>query len=371
MWTDDSPIDQLGAELGLGEIRREKHPTWRRFTGKIFELLADAGARVIVLDVHYDVPSIDPSCDEDMIRGIDYALARRVSVVFATQDWFKPTAPRWRHKVQAGATTLSSTAGAWIGDVAVARQGLHDTGKTEPSMILHALAAQRVPGSIPVATIHPGSDVLEVRYVESINGALVESSTRDIVPVRIQPIDPENQFAGIETGDLASSIVSPAWSKADMDANTISLEELARKDPVALEKIRGDVVLVARCMLNVDPDEIVDQSPDPVSGELVWNVYGHASSIGALIANKGIIYSNIAVEWGIGAIAAMLGVGAGSIPRRRGTIVLAALGLTAAFGICSVLISVWGGMVLLAVPSMAALLVAAGMTRWLAPRAVR
>jgi serine/threonine protein kinase/CHASE2 domain-containing sensor protein len=364
--TDETKPETLGAALGI-EIAPQVGPTWRRMHGKVIEKLAEAGAAGVVLDMAFSKDADDPAFDRDFAASIDKAQGAGVPVSVGVFNWFDRTAPFLRGKVFEGGATFATMPGMWVVDLAMMRDDGSSPGAIG-SLALNGLAAARAPGAVPLAALHDSQQVVEVRYVRSHDGRVVEDSVRDVIPAQIALVGADDLQIGLRASDRAARILVPPWDREAEARATIEYADLARGDPQALARVAGKVVIIARCDKEVREAETIEH---PSTGRPVWRVYAHAAATAALMQQRSVRLLSPAWEWGATAVVSALGVAAGVWPRRFGRKVAAALGLSA--GVIGVSLLAWWleGLLVLPAQPLTGLLIAAVGAWWLAPRAVR
>jgi serine/threonine protein kinase/CHASE2 domain-containing sensor protein len=367
--TDSTKPETLGPVLGIGPVAATRDPTWRRMHGKLIEILAESGAQGVVMDMAFDAASLDPSCDRDLAASIDRAQSLGVPVSVGNFQWFIRTAPFLQDRVLAGGATFDQMPGMWVYHLAMSRAadggGFHGTMN---SLAMTGLAAARAPGASPVASLDESGEVVEIRYMRSKGGRVVEDSVRDIVPVQISTLDADDADLGLRSGDKEAIVLVAPWDDDAAARVTVEYADIARRDPRALEMIKGRVVVVARCDREVSADETTEH---PTHGRPVWRVYAHASTIAALIQQRSVRLPGVLTEWGASGLVASLGVVAGVWPRRRRFKALAVFGVAA--GILGVSVLAWwfAGVLVLPAQLLIGMVFAAIVSWWLAPRAVR
>ena len=316
--TDETDVERVAAEAGIAGVTNGARASWRRVYAELVRRLVAAGVRGIGIDLLF---RRDSEHDQPLVEALDAARRSGVPVVLASPSWSSGDdgAPAITSGLASEASLGPVTGGftgpdTWALDLAMMRPGSEPT----PSLALQLAARARVPhATLSLAE----AGLLEVRFLRD---GPRRTPLREPVYVRtsgVQLIDTDDAELGLRAGDRVLQLLVPLDRARLADATT-ALERAMSMTPDALrERFAGQLVLIGNTSVaGGDLREPPGAAPMP-------GVWSHAAGVQRLLRDDALMVPRTTVMHGLIGVLALLGAVAGLMQRRW---VVAALVLTAA-----------------------------------------
>jgi CHASE2 domain-containing sensor protein len=320
---EGTDVEALARRHGVEGVTAADPTSLRRMHGKLMQVLAGSGARVVAFDISFADPT---DHDGAFVEGVQALRAKLIDVVVVTKRMMpgadgnpllSPTIAK--HVKWGGDGAALDGSAAWV---LLLFAQVPDSPEPLPGFALATLAAYRQPGADLAIYVDALANRTELRYVKR--------STSEVLPsgdvLRTTVSDPD---FGLPTGTLQSEFLLNVPHKEVISASDFDYADVLGADQEQLKKwFAGRAVVVGdrRPEGGDGPFHHRDEGPLP-------GCYAQAVGIDALIGRQGVVVLDTSFPQGLliacaaalaGALAALLARGSGR------TLVIFVIGLAVA-----------------------------------------
>ncbi len=306
--TEETPVAEICREIGLDIPEDAPITALRALHGAVFRRLAEAGPRVVAIDIAFRQPS---PYDEGLIAGVRALRARGIPVVQVVPSWaMTPGAtpelvPELSELVVVGGATWGATAdNAWQLHAAVQSP----LSPPRLSFAMLAVVQALAPGSIPEVSIDAERGRLTIRpsqVLEAQSAWKLWAGEPIELNIVTGPAGPRTVVLGLQPGvDQIAYLTTPMPSNEAIDAATVDYANALRMSEADLRRqVQGKVVLI----VNLPAEPVAPW----VDGRSLPLALTHAAAIDGALRSLG--WSDMNPFWmrvlalfvaGMGAIAA-------------------------------------------------------------------
>ena len=281
--TDDTDVERLAQEAGVGGVTRAENRSLRRLHGRLMERLAAGEPLAVAWDISFEG---ETEYDEGFVQGVQALRDGGIEAIVGTHGWLadEQGLPRVSKNilphVRWGSMVVGASGpGRWGLDLCLQRTGRD----AAPSLALATLAAARRPDTAAHWMLDSESHALDVRYVRPAEVApraghwVGEQERVKLTEVSFE--DSDYPLFGIRRGDQLGLLATPIPATGILDGSTIPYHAVLRADEAQLQDwFAGKAVVVG------DMRGATDRHGHP-DGRRIAGCYIHATGLDMLLCD--------------------------------------------------------------------------------------